>query len=443
MTAPVRRPNRVPPEQQTGADMGTGQQRSQGRIIPTGWDEPDARPRAVPSAPSGVRPGAGPGGSGTLGGSRSPGGLGGRRRLIAVGAVLALLAGLAVIVPGVLNRSQGPESVVREYLDALIAGDTDTMLERIPEDSTISTAGITEQIYLGATDRVQSYGDPQVTIDGTTATVTVTLDNGTEQYDSRFTLTGHAPNFYSPLQWRLDPVVLGEVELHMQLSAEKLLVNGVELQADELTRPTVDGQQETVLQLLPGTYEFSLPEQDEVTTPVVTSVTVLPTLGTRTRSTTERMLAYALTEKGEQQVEQQVAERLEECATSQARQPDFCPFAVPVGEREAGQPVGGTWEILEQSPLEIRPGPLGGFDVFGSGGSAQFTPHPGPDGTAQEPITVEIELRGIVLQDSTGGIHTVVAGEDDSIGFVVCLDAETAESYVAAEFGEGGNGVRC
>ena len=421
--------------------MSRRRQRGQARIIPTGWDDasgipagwdeapgPEDRPASGTSAPASAQTRTEPEGRvGEAGKEKS------RRRLIAIAAVLALVISLAIVLPALLNRGRGPEATVREYLDALVLGDTATLREHTSTGNGPGTAAMTDEVYSAATDRVQDYEVLEVRTEGESATATVLLDNGTHQYESTFTLTGHSRNFYSPLEWRIDPVDYGTVELLVPPFAEELLVNGTTMAMDRVRRPTVDGQYETVLQLLPGTYEIALPDRGELVAPLPLEITVLPSLGAEARYIRGQELGYDITEAGRQDIEQQVSSHLEDCADSQARQPDLCPFSVPVGEREAGQPSGGTWEILEQPQLEITPALNGGFDVVGTGGSARFTPHAGPDGTAQEAITVDFEVSALVFQDPGGGLHAIVLGASGRYGVVVCYDSETGQSSVSAD----------
>lgn len=419
--------------------MSRRRQRGQARIIPTGWDDASGIPAGWDEVPGPAdRPASGTSAraqtrtepEGRVGGAGKEKS---RRRLIAIAAVLALVISLAIVLPALLNRGRGPEATVREYLDALVLGDTATLREHTSTGSGPVTAAMTGEVYSAATDRVQDYEVLEVRTEGESATATVLLDNGTDQYESTVTLTGYSRNFYSPLEWRMDPVDYGTVELLVPPFAEELLVNGTTMPMDRVRRPTVDGQYETVLQLLPGTYEIALPDSGELVAPLPLEITVMPSLGPEARYIRGQELGYDITEAGRQEIEQQVSSHLEDCADSQARQPDLCPFSVPVGEREAGQPSGGTWEILEQPQLEITPALNGGFDVVGAGGSARFTPHAGPDGAAQEAITVDFEVSALVFQDPGGGLHAIVLGASGRYGVVVCYDAETGQSSVSAD----------
>lgn len=352
--------------------------------------------------------------------------------------MLALVIGLALVVPALLNQCRGPEVVLREYLDALVAGDTATLREHTSTDRVTGTAAMTDPIYSAATDRVQDYEILDLRTEGTAATATVQLDNGTEKHESTLSLTGRSENFYSPLQWRMDPVAYGEVTLAKPPDAEEISVNGTMLGTANLHRTAADGHSEPVLQLLPVTYEVILPANGELVTPVPTEIAVAPSLGVDAPSVAGRPLRYDITEAGRQEVERQVVGRLEECAaTAQALQPDHCPFAVPVGEREVGRPPGGAWEILEQLQLEITSMDYGGMDMVGTGGRARFTPDAGSDGIAEEPITVDFDVLGLVVQDPNVGLHAIVMGVNDPYSVVVCYDAETGESSLAVDLESG------
>lgn len=277
--------------------------------------------------------------------------------------MLALVIGLALVVPALLNQCRGPEVVLREYLDALVAGDTATLREHTSTDRVTGTAAMTDPIYSAATDRVQDYEILDLRTEGTAATATVQLDNGTEKHESTLSLTGRSENFYSPLQWRMDPVAYGEVTLAKPPDAEEISVNGTMLGAANLHRTAADGHSEPVLQLLPVTYEVILPANGELVTPVPTEIAVAPSLGVDAPSVAGRPLRYDITEAGRQEVERQVVGRLEECAaTAQALQPDHCPFAVPVGEREVGRPPReGPGRSSSSCSWRSRPWTMGGW----------------------------------------------------------------------------------
>lgn len=395
-----------------------------------------------------------------------------RRRVLAITGVIALVLGVVVLLPGLLFGSGGPEKTAREFLDALVAGDAETARPFIEDADDASSAALTDQIYRAATGRITGYEIDSVETGQGTATVKVTLDNGREQQQSTLTLHSGASGPFSPVTWRLDPVPLTEAELRIPVGTTEVRLNGVPLSIAELDQ-AIDGHGEpqVVLQLLPGTYELTLPERGDLLDPVPTMVTAPPVLTAR-RPTTD-MVMYDLAPEGLQEVRDEIARRLADCSVDPATMYEECRLALPTlsllvqddaadvpvadndgeedapvelpgspWEDESGDTAGlyalaeGTIEITEQPRLEVNRWMLGVFQVHGAG-TLEFTPAPRPDGTQDPPTTLPFLVDAIVAPDTEGALHTTLFSPMDGLTLTTCIDTATGATYVGVHDSHG------
>lgn len=366
------------------------------------------------------------------------------RRLVAIGSVLAFVVGAVLVLPWLLGGREGPEDAVREYLDALVTGDVELALEHVDDEHPASNALLNDQIYSAATDKVRSYAIDSVEVDGWRASVEATLDNGIEQRTSTFTLTGQSPNYYSPLEWSLDPVVLPEVKLVAPPIAAEVIINGVAVPLGDLQVPVANPDAagfafEFALRLLPGTYEVTLPEADDLTVPGTVELAAVPEFG-KHRSATQ-VITYGLTTAGEEEVRSMIGAHLTLCEEYvHERQPIDCPFFLPSDDpatkRAPGEPSGGTWKVIEQPTLEISPSMHGTHDITGIGGIAEFTPHPSPDGTTWNSHRVDFDVHAVAAIGPDGAMGTTLYGDDSSVSLQLCVDSETGNSYMSIGSGD-------
>jgi hypothetical protein len=95
----------------------------------------------------------------------------------AAGGAALLVVGVAVATVSWLNAHRfGPEAQARGYLDAVVAGDTDEVLDLAPLEGDARRALLDPEVYGAAQDRLTGYDVVDVERDGDTATVTVEVE---------------------------------------------------------------------------------------------------------------------------------------------------------------------------------------------------------------------------------------------------------------------------
>lgn len=402
--------------------MGTSRRdRRQGQAIPLGWGE-DSDPSAAP-APSRQAPPA------PRGGLRPR-----ARRMLGVGAALLLVVALAVGLPRLLSTTSTPERVAQDFLQALVDGDADHLREHVVAAPDASGAALTTQILQSATDRIQSFEIDEVEVGAGTATVTATLDNGEEALETTLTLTPESGSAFTPVTWVLEPVEVPEFLVSLPLGAEDIVINGIPIPVEDLLVQPDSISPQIAMQLLPGTYEITVPESGPWQRPKQVTLEAPPVLGTWRKPAGN--LWYDLSDAGHEEVRDQVADVLERCTASTSPVPEGCPFALPdVSADEADEPSRqGTWVLLEEPVVDARSGDAFMWYVMStSSGIAEFTPHEGqgqdgePSGEAgREKQRIPVDVDAIAYVDP-GGELAVETDLESGFSYAFCMDAETGE----------------
>lgn len=397
-----------------------GRDRTTGRTLPLGWDEEDA-PGAPADRPA---PDPRPVGADDETPASDPHGLSRRsRRLIAVLAVLALVGALLIALPRLLGATGGPEQVTREYLQAVLDGDLETVRAHVKEESGVSSAALTAEILDDAENRPDSFEIQQVEIEAGMARVTAEVRTGPDRDAATFILTSHDAGAFSPTQWELDPVALPELRIDLIVGISEIEIEGVTFPVGDLLVDRETYEPRVAVQLLPGTYDVSLPVVPPWVEPRQSALEVPARFGRDDIPVHD--LGLALDQAGRHEVQQQVDAALEECAASTSSTPENCPFAVPEQEEnttEAGEvePVAehGTWTLTD--PPRIGSSPVSAFvwEIEGHG-TAEFAP---ADGAA--PIEVPFSAEGSAAITGQGDLEAHLRGEG-AVSYGYCMDAET------------------
>ena len=332
-----------------------------------------------------------------------------RRRRWLIGGVAALLA-LVLVLPQLLMGERGPEVEARSFLQAILDADTDTVREHMapPADGALDVA-LTDQVMLAAPERVDRFTIEATEIEGDSAEVTATLRLGHRTHETVLHLTRHRGGMLHRPVWELDPVVLPVLRLAVPVSADSIVVNGVEVELPPSSLGDFPlGLAEVHLSALPGGYQLRAPEGGDAVTPVPARSTVPPVLGEWTASLIE--LDYEITETGVEELRDSLIDgALAECADSTSPRPERCPFSAP-----DGVDGDGTWEILTPPQITATSGTGGFVDAFGHDGVAEFTVA-AADGTTAHRVTIEGTAMGFMDRD--GQLVGYWMGDDGGIVF--------------------------
>ncbi|GAA4521216.1 hypothetical protein GCM10023160_07800 [Brachybacterium paraconglomeratum] len=406
-----------------GRDRTGGRDRAAGRALPLGWgDEPASASPTGPSDPTGSS--APPEGA-------APRRLSTRtRRLLAIGSVLALVAALFVGLPRLLSTTAGPERVTADFLHAVIDGDLETVLAQAEHAADASAAALTAQVLREAHDQLESFEIQHVEVTADTARVTASLHTAAASGEAVFSLTAADAGPFSPLAWELTPVALPEFVIDVPFGAQEIAINGVSFPIAQLAITGDPYASRVTVQLLPGTYEISLPGARRWLEASPLAFEAPPTFGNWRKPLSG--LQYDLSEDGLQEVQRQIDAALEHCATETSSAPAGCPFAVP--EAPTGAPattaVQGTWALTEPAHIELHRSDAFLWMVYGTG-TAEFTPSgSATGGTAHDeagaaaPIEVAFEVDGAATLDGKGEL-AVALRSTTSLSYAYCVDVKT------------------
>ncbi|HWJ10678.1 MAG TPA: hypothetical protein VNS46_14970 [Nocardioides sp.] len=173
-----------------------------------------------------------------------------KKGLIAA-AVVCGVGLLGVLVFSIVGSTLAdPEKRAEAYLDAVVDGDIEQVLELAPVDEDeASPALLTDEVYAAAEDRITGYEITDVEELGDTVTVTVDLEGPEDGDDVELTLTpdGKRALFFD--DWKVDEGGLArEVTLSVPESSSSVEANGVTVEAA--------GGEDAEFWALPGSYVF-------------------------------------------------------------------------------------------------------------------------------------------------------------------------------------------
>ena len=417
-----------------------------GRTLPLGWTQPEGDLPASHGPAAGEGPAAelggatGPGGATALVSTTDPGsGRRARRRGFALaGAVCAVLA-LVLVLPRLLLGGASPEDPVRDYLDALVAGDVVTVREHLTDSAETSDAALTSEVLRAARHRITSYTIDTVQIEGGQAMVTASLSSGTGVQQAAFTVRSQAPSSFAPATWELLPVAAPEFVVTVPEGVQELLINAVPIPlSGQPSREGMYGQQLLTLRLLPGSYELELPARSERLIPVVEDVSI--SMQTDELRRAGAVLGYELSTQGREEVTAQVDAVLEECAATTTAAPPNCPFFAFTDSRPGGPVEGsddsgvaepsaapsaapGTWQVTAPSNYRIERWISASWSITSDTGYAVFTAAPGADGSAGTSQIVPFIIDGIALLDPSGELHLELS-QSYVLNLVTCVEVE-------------------
>jgi len=287
-----------------------------------------------------------------------------RRELVNWSIVLGLIIGAFVTTVVVLNSTiYSSSGFVRSYLGALARHDMASALEiadiRLPEEhgaasddgsgaTPIDTTGAGSLLLAGSHDLLRpsalsSLEDIEVVeneanSDGTeTVAFTFELDGRSAQ--STFTVTRAGTNFGVFADWDFITPPLTIVRLTV-LNAQEFNANGTEFVAPSQGTPS------SYVVLTPSSFDITHTSTFLTAEPIVVSAT-------EPGGTVRAHLDVVANEAMIAQVQREVNDYLDECATQVVLLPTGCPFGQPVANRIVTTP---EWSIAEYPPVSLSPG---------------------------------------------------------------------------------------
>ncbi|WP_418060270.1 hypothetical protein [Pimelobacter simplex] len=171
-----------------------------------------------------------------------------RRALVGVGVVggIGLLGVVAVSIVGA--TAFDPQQRAEEYLDAIVAGDVDTVLALAPVHDDRTGVLLTDEVYAKAEDRITGYEITDVTADGNEAVVTVDLEGVPDGEGVTFQMLSDGRRAVLFRDWEVDAGGLArQVTVPIPASSTGLRANGVTV---DVPGGDID------LWALPGAYSF-------------------------------------------------------------------------------------------------------------------------------------------------------------------------------------------
>lgn len=388
-----------------------GRERTPARSLSLGWDQSSGTADGGPSSAPRRPPTDG----------RAPGTSRRGRRVLMLGTALLLVLTLVVALPRLVIVSDGPEEVVADVLQSVVDGDLEALQDHLEVTESASGAALSAEVLAGASDGLEDFEIRDVERESGTATVTADLFGGGRSGEGTFTLHAVADGPFSPLHWELEPVRLPELRFDLPVGVQEIEISGVPFPASTVHPPSVPTGSAAAVRLLPGTYEVTVPVESRWLRSPQLRISLPLTLGTP--SDLVATVDLELTEDGVGEVEDQFADRIQECAASSSPAPEGCPFSVP-GAAQKGDLAGrtGTWTVTDEVQTTLAPGGEYTWMVLGSG-AARFT----PDGAEPaEAIPVPIRATAFAYIDPVGDLR-LTSSSEGSTTFTYCRDPETGE----------------
>ena len=254
---------------------------------------------------------------------------------IVVGALVAAFAGTVLVLNSTLYSASG---FVRGYLDSLARHDVDGALELA---GTVVTGDASDELLTAAalgeltdlelvSDTAQPEGTHRVvysfTADGRSGQSTFSVR-------PEGTLLGLFPT------WGFESSPLGVLQVS-PLHGTGFTVNGVEVTADAQDQPS------PYLVFAPGSYELGSDSLYLKASPVTITASQpgAAVIGVVELHPTTEFL---------EQVQKEVDEYLDDCATQRVLLPTGCPFGEEISNRIVGTP---EWSISAYPPVALQPG---------------------------------------------------------------------------------------
>ena len=315
-----------------------------------------------------------------------------RRILVIVGAGLAVLVAGAVAVSVIGSTWFTPEKAAQDYVDALAAGDVDTLSDTFPDSAELSPLLLTEEVYEAAEERPSAYTLGEVSVLGDSATVEVEAEDGVGG-TSYLSMEKGEKKFGIFQEWEVTEALTSSLAISSG-GVEEISVNGVTVAAPS------EGYGSFAV--LPGTYSVDLYAGNEWVEGATSEVAV-PLGGYASPEASSPEPSDAFVER----VDSEISAWLDECMASTEADPDGCPQSAYV----YGDVRGLTWELTEAPVVDYDYfDPTFPMTLYVSGGQATasyqyddsygFGPKQWTDETEEASLdfSVEVDVVGDALE---------------------------------------------
>lgn len=292
--------------------------------------------------------------------------------IIAVVVITALLVAALFAAVGALNRDlYSAGGFVRQYLDAVARHDTAGALSLggvKPSNAELEAASLPQDLpetllrasVLGSLTDITLTGDTETTPGLHTVTYDFRLDGTKTSMEFQVERAGSFAGVFNAWRFSISPLAVLQVTVLHEATFD---INGLTLDARVHAAPDAPAtfsHQAAYLAFAPQRYEVG--HESELLTAPTVAVPVTSSGATDVTVDARPNEAFI------QQVQDELNEFLDTCATQQVLQPSNCPFGIDIDDRVKGLP---TWSIAQYPPVTLVPGP-GTFDMADTGGLAHI-----------------------------------------------------------------------
>lgn len=276
-----------------------------------------------------------------------------RTGLIVAGSVVVLAVGGSVAVAVLNDQVFSPTQQVRNYLDAVVAGDASRAMELADISASSSDRVLlSDDVLQATTTRITGYRIIEVMVEHGRTAVEVELDQDGRKMRSDFGLIAEGKVGLVFDSWRLETVRLPSLALDLPEGIDEVVVNEQPIDVSNVIR-SESGR--VSLPVFPGAYTVALPEDSEW---VTGSTTRLLATAEGEGSLIEGALELEPTEALVAEVDRQVDEVLASCAAATTLRPDGCPFSVYAFTADVSDV---HWSISKEPTIEITQRLRGGL----------------------------------------------------------------------------------
>lgn len=293
---------------------------------------------------------------GRAGARRTNGGRSTTGAILATILVAALLVAALFSAIGSLNRDlYSASGFVRQYLDALARHDTVGALSLAgvkPSDAQLEQASLPKNLpetllrasVLGALTDISLAGDTETTPGVHTVTYDFRIDGTKASMAFDVEHTGSFAGVFNDWRFSTSPLAVLQVTVLHEATFD---VNGLTLDARAhapADAPATFSNQAAYLAFAPARYQVSH-KSDLLTAQAATVAVTAPGAVDVTVDAQPNQTFI-------QQVQDELNEFLDDCATQQVLLPSDCPFGITIDDRVKGLP---TWSITQYPPVTLVP----------------------------------------------------------------------------------------